>query len=508
MPIGSYRVNALSHRCVYDSRMSRAPRFAEEFLTPRSAAAYRESIGKAVEALLDAFPTQPYSGKSPTELAALVEGKVLPQSGSPIDEVLTKARTIIAHSVAVTRPNTIAHLHCPPLIASLAAEVIISGLNQSMDSFDQAPAATMLELAVTRWLCEEAGLPSGSDAIFTAGGTQSNFMALLLARDACINSKWKWQVQRDGLPADASRLRFLCSEVAHFTVEKSSYQLGLGTSAVIKVPVDRFFRMIPNALGKSLAQLRESGLIPAAVVATAGTTDFGSIDPLPEIFALAKQAGAWLHVDAAYGSAVLLSDRHREKLRGLEGADSISMDFHKEFWQCISCAALLVRDAGQLRHLRIHADYLNPETDEEAGIPNLVNKSLSTTRRFDALKLWFSFQLLGREKFGKMVDRTIELAAHAARLIQSSPPLELLVEPEYGCVVFRYRPSGSKIDGDRLNSALRQGLFDCGLAVIGHTRVRGQQWLKLTCMNPATSEEEIDALLRLIVEHGRRLEAA
>jgi L-2,4-diaminobutyrate decarboxylase len=243
-------------------------------------------------------------------------------------------------------------------------------------------------------------------------------------------------------------------------------------------------------------------------VATAGTTDFGSIDPLPEISALAQQAGAWLHVDAAYGSALLLSDQYREKLSGLESADSISMDFHKEFWQCISCAALLVRDAGQLRHLRIHADYLNPESDEEAGIPNLVGKSLSTTRRFDALKLWFSFQVLGREKFGKMVDRTIELAAHAARFIRSNPPLELLNEPEYGCVVFRYRPSGPQVDGDRLNSVLRQRLLERGLAVIGHTRVDERQYLKLTCMNPATSEQEIEALLLLIAEEGKRLDAA
>jgi L-2,4-diaminobutyrate decarboxylase len=486
--------------------MSKAPNFAEEFLTPGSTAAYRENILKAVDALQDAFPTQPYSGKSPAELAALLDGTVLPQLGSPIDEVLGKVRTIIAHSVAITHPNTIAHLHSPPLITSLAAEVIVAALNQSMDSFDQGPAATMLELAVARWLCEEAGLPAGSDAIFTAGGTQSNFMALLLARDACIASHWNSQVQRQGLPAQASRLRFLCSEVAHFTVEKSAYQLGLGTEAVIRVPVDRSFRMLPEALAESLAQLQKNELIPAAVVATAGTTDFGSIDPLPEISAMAQRAGAWLHVDAAYGSALLLSHQHRDQLRGMERANSISMDFHKEFWQCISCAAFLVRDAGELRHLKLHADYLNPEADEEAGIPNLVSKSLSTTRRFDALKLWFSFQVLGRDKFGRMVDRTIELAAHAAMFIQHNPALELLHQPLYGCVVFRYRPSDAEIDGDRLNVSLRQRLLERGAAVIGHTRVHGRQWLKLTCMNPTTSEEDIEALLQLVVEQGKQLD--
>jgi L-2,4-diaminobutyrate decarboxylase len=264
--------------------------------------------------------------------------------------------------------------------------------------------------------------------------------------------------------------------------------------------------MLPDALAQSLADLRKDELIPAAIVATAGTTDFGSIDPLPEIAVLARRAGAWLHVDAAYGSGLLLSDRHHDKLQGIENADSISMDFHKLFWQTISCAAFLVRDPSRLRHLEIHADYLNPETHEESGIPNLVSKSLATTRRFDALKLWLSFQVLGRDKFGKMVDRTLELAAHAAQAIQSNPALELLHRPQYGCVVFRYRASKSPADGDQLNSALRQRLFDRGAAVIGHTRVHGRQCLKLTCMNPMTSEEQIDALLRLIAECGLELE--
>jgi len=486
--------------------MSKAAAFFEDFFTSTNWTVYQQSIAAAMQTLQNALPAKAYSGKSPAELAELIDSEFLPRNSATLDEALQKARSIIAHSVAVNDPNTIAHLHCPPLIASLVAEIIVSALNQSMDSFDQAPAATILEMKMARWLCEEARLPTSSDAVFTSGGTQSNFMALLLARDACIASHWNWQVQQNGLPPQASRLRFLCSEAAHFTVEKSAYQLGLGTRAVVRVPVDGSFRMLPEALAESLAELQRDELIPAAVVATAGSTDFGSIDPLPEIAALARKAGTWLHVDAAYGAALLLSDQHHDKLRGIEEADSVSMDFHKLFWQSISCAALLVRDAAQLRHLEIHADYLNPEIHEESGIPNLVSKSLATTRRFDALKLWLSFQVLGRDKFGKMVDRTLELAAHAAQSIQGNPALELLHQPQYGCVVFRYRASKSPPSGDQLNSTLRQRLFDRGTAVLGHTRVRGRQCLKLTCMNPTTTEEQIDGLLRVIVECGLELE--
>jgi L-2,4-diaminobutyrate decarboxylase len=483
-----------------------AAMFETDFLVPTHGDAYRDAVAKAIDTLLSALPSQAYSGKSPAELTTLLQNDILPATGTGIEEALHRVGPVIANSIVLTHPNTIAHLHCPPLVASLVAEVIVSALNQSMDSFDQAPAATVLELAMSRWLCEAAGLPAGSDAIFTSGATQSNFMGLLLARDACIAARWQWPVRQRGLPPQANRLRFLCSEVAHFTVEKSASQLGLGSDAVIKVPVDEDYRMISGELAKSLQQLESNDLIAAAIVGTAGTTDFGSIDPLPEIAFLAREAGAWFHVDAAYGSALLLSQRHRDLVRGLDQADSISMDFHKNFWQAISCGAFLLRDSAQFRQLEVHADYLNPEAHDAFGIPNLVNKSIATTRRFDALKLWLSFQALGREKLGQMVDRTIELAAHAAQLIRKNPALELLHNPQYGCVVFRYRPAHDS-DSDALNAALRQRLFERGVAVIGHTRVRGRQCLKFTCMNPTVSEKQIGDLLEQIVEQGRVLES-
>jgi L-2,4-diaminobutyrate decarboxylase len=480
--------------------------FETDFLTKASQPRYRDLVSRAVETLLSAWPAGSYSGASPATIADLLAEPFLPnQAGSPA-QAWGQVQQIVAQSVNLTHPNTIVHLHSPPLIASLAAEVVISALNQSMDSFDQGPAATMLELAMCRWLCKEVGLPECSGAVFTSGGSQSNFMGLLLARDACIASRWNWAAAERGLPREACRLRFLCSEVAHFTVEKAASHLGLGSQAVVRVAVDDSFQMRPDALSEQLRALRAKDLIPACIVATAGTTDFGSIDPLPEISAIAREAGAWLHVDAAYGSALLLSTQHRHLLDGLDKADSISVDFHKKFWQPISCAAFLVRDAGLFRHLEVHADYLNPESDESAGIPNLVNRSISTTRRFDALKLWLSFQLLGRERFADMIDRTIALAAHAAKQIAANPQLELFHQPRVSSVVFRYIPMNKGADADDLNARLRQHLLDSGIALIGHTRARGRQCLKFTCMNPMTTEGDLDALLDVIVSEATKLE--
>lgn len=480
--------------------------FEVEFLTPASEGQYRLAITKAVDAVLGAWPRSPYTGLSPTALREMCAAEILPSTGLPDAEVWEAMERVVANSISLSHPATIAHLHCPPLIASLAADVVVSALNASMDSFDQAPAATMLELAVCEWLCGEIGFPRSAGAVFTAGGTQSNFMGLLLARDYALASRWNWSVQQNGLPPQASRLRFIGSEMAHFTVEKSAFQLGMGSEAVIKVPVDREFRMDTIALADTLARMQKEELIPVAIVATAGTTDFGSIDSLPEIARLARTASAWLHVDAAYGSALLLSNTHRSKLQGIELADSVSVDFHKKFWQAISCAAFVVRDAAQLRHLEVHADYLNPESHEEAGIPNLVGRSLATTRRFDALKLWVSFQLLGREKFGAMVDRTLELAKHAAVRIREMKCFELLHEPQMGCVVFRYVSKGPYADADALNQRIRERMFERGEAVLGHTRVHGRQCLKFTCMNPVTTEHDLDALLERIQVTGKELE--
>lgn len=482
--------------------------FESEFLTSSESSkqAYKRLISQAAQIISETLPLQPYSGMSPAGLAELIDTDFLAQQASSAETLAKTLRAVVANSIVVSHPRTAAHLHCPPLIAALAAEVVISALNQSMDSFDQAPIATIAEQKVVRWLCNEVGFPATADGTFTAGGSQSNYLALLLARDAFLKKQWNWSAQKSGLPQDAHRLRILCSEVAHFTVEKSASQLGLGTDAVVRVEVDDNFRMKPAALGAALDGMKANGFFPMAVVATAGTTDFGSIDPLPEITSRGRQAGAWIHVDAAYGGALLFSPSHRGRLAVIEQADSMTMDFHKLFWQPIPCSAFLLREARNFDVIKMNADYLNPELHEEAGIPNLVTNSLLTTRRFDALKLWISFQSLGRDKLGAMIERTIALAQHAAKVIKAMPPLELVSEPQLGTVVFRYQPS-SAATSDALNARLRQNLLDRGTAVIGHTRVRNLQCLKFTCMNPSVTEAQMEELITAIVREGARLDS-
>jgi L-2,4-diaminobutyrate decarboxylase len=482
--------------------------FESEFLTPAQASKdrYQQLVSQAAQIVCTSSPGGPYNGKNATTLAALVRPEFLPEAACSPEQIAATLRTVVSNSVSVSHANAAAHLHCPPLLAALAGEVVISALNQSMDSFDQAPIATVVEQKLIRWLCAEAGLPASADGTFSTGGSQSNYMGLLLARDTFLREHWNWSAQKLGLPPETRRLRIFCSEVAHFTVEKAASQLGLGTDAVIRVAVDDRFRMNPAALRNSLDATRAQGLLPMAIVATAGTTDFGSVDPLTELAPLAQGTRAWLHVDAAYGGALLFSARHRDQVRGIESADSLGIDFHKLVWQPIPCGAFLLRDARHFDSIKLYADYLNPELHEDEGIPDLVTTSLLTSRRFDALKLWISLQTLGRAKLAAMIDRTIELAEYAAKIVRDTPPLELMCEPQLSTLLFRYVPSQPGLDSDQVNASLRQRLFDRGLAVIGHTRVQNRQCLKLTCMNPTIAESQMEELIRSVAGAGKEIE--
>ena len=483
-----------------------------EFLSasPTALASYEQAMTLAAATLAAALPAAPVSGRSPSELTALLADELCPRVGRGIDGALRDAAAIARHSIAVGHPAVAAHLHCPPLIAALAAEVLLTALNQSMDSFDQAPAATVIEQHLTDWLCAEAGLPAGAGGTFTSGGTQSNAMGLWLARDAWLQTQRGWSVKERGMPPDASRLAILCSEVAHFTVEKSAMQLGLGADAVVRVAVDEHWRMDVPALHAALERLQHVGRVPLAIVATAGTTDFGSIDPLATLAAIARAHHAWLHVDAAYGGALLFSPTRAACVRDMGHADSIGMDFHKLLWQPVSCGAFLLRNAAHFDLLTTHADYLNPERHDHAGIPDLVNRSLATTRRFDALKLWMTLRALGRDRLGALIDSVCALAQVVAHEVSSRPQLALVhVSAELSCVLFRVRLDGEDAAAeDAFNLAIRDDLYRRGQAVVGTTTVRGRICLKLTLLNPTATLPDMATLLDHVVEAGAALRHA
>ncbi|MFG2196166.1 pyridoxal phosphate-dependent decarboxylase family protein [Streptomyces sp. NPDC048639] len=484
------------------------PDHRAHLLNDATAERYRRSVTEGVErvaAKLSAT-TRPFTGVTPHELAPVISGvdldRPLHDSSAALDEL---EDVYLRDAVYFHHPRYLGHLNCPVVIPAVLGEAVLSAVNSSLDTWDQSIGGTLIERRLIRWTADRIGLGTAADGIFTSGGTQSNFHALLLARDEACRIVGKNSAvpprKADILP----RLRILASECSHFSVAKSAALLGLGYEAVIPVPVDRDKRMRPAALARELERCRAEDLVPLAVVATAGTTDFGSIDPLPEIARLCEQYETWMHVDAAYGCGLLVS-RRRHLLDGIERADSVTVDYHKSFFQPVSSSAVLVRDQATLRHATYHADYLNPARMAEGQIPNQVDKSIQTTRRFDALKLWMTLRVMGADAVGGLFDAVVDLAAEGWKLLDADPRFEVVTQPQLSTLVFRYVPpagTGPELT-DAVNLHAREALFASGDAVVAGTKVDGAHYLKFTLLNPQTTVHDIACVLDLIDGHALR----
>jgi L-2,4-diaminobutyrate decarboxylase len=402
-------------------------------------------------------------------------GDVLPQDGDP-DALHTLVHALAEGSADPAHPLCAAHLHCPPLAVAAAADLAASALNPSLDSWDQAPAGTELETLVTRALAREAGL---ADALVTTGATEANHLALLLAREA-----------------HGPGVRLVCGAHAHHSLPRAAWLLGLPEPVVLPAPTGTHD---PAALDTALTTLPG----PHLVAATAGTTDAGLIDPLPEIAALCTAHHARLHIDAAYGGGLLFSDRHREKLAGLHRAHTIALDLHKLGWQPVAAGLLAVRHPRDLAPLSRHTDYLNADDDTAAGLPDLLGRSLRTTRRPDVLKIAVTLKTLGRSGLGALVDAVCAHARAFAALIHDHPAFELYARPTISTVLFR--PAQAT---DTTVAAVRRHLLHQGHAVLGRARMNDRLWLKATLLNPHTRPDELAALLTLVEKATTAVTAA
>jgi L-2,4-diaminobutyrate decarboxylase len=279
---------------------------------------------------------------------------------------------------------------------------------------------------------------------------------------------------------------------------------------VVRVPVDGDRRLDPDALDRTLERIDAAGQQAIALVATAGTTDFGAIDPLPACASRARRRDLWLHVDAAVGGPLLLSDRHRHRLDGLAAADSVGIDFHKLLWQPVPCGAFLVRSAGALAPLDVQVEYLNAaDGDDEWQLPHLVRRSLATSRRLDALSLLVTFQSVGRRRLGALLEHLLDLTRSAGALVHEQPSLRLAHAPSLVTVVFRYVPRpDDPARSDLINAAIRTRLLTTGTAVVGRTLVDDRVHLKLTLLNPAATATHLAQLVQLIAAAGDDLDGA
>ncbi|PZE94544.1 pyridoxal-dependent decarboxylase [Curtobacterium sp. MCBD17_008] len=488
-----------------------------DLISPETAQRYRQAVGATVDRLADriAVAEVPTTDTPAVDLHQRVATVDLDGAALGTERALAELDDLfVREAVWFHTPGYLAHLNCPVALPAVAAEAVLAAVNPSVDTWDQSRIGTDIERHVVDWLARRIGFPAG-DGIFTSGGSQSNLQALLLAREAATAasatvaapaaSATAASVMAAPAPALADLAVFATAET-HFSVRKSARLLGLPDAAVVDVETDTSGRMLPSALALAIADARADGRTPMAVVATAGTTDRGVIDPLAPIADVCDLEGVWLHVDAAYGCGLLVSPTRRHLLDGIERARSVTTDLHKSFFQPVSSSVLVVRDPADLRRASWHADYLNPE---DATEPNQVDKSLQTTRRFDALKLWATLRASGAEAIGRAFDAVVDLAADTHTLVQADPDLVLVAPTQLSTVLFRWQPAGvTDEESDAMVAPLRAALLAEGRVLIAKTVVDGRPCNKLTLLNPATTTEQMRASLDHVVATAERLRAA
>ena len=466
-----------------------------EEVKDRLAQMVRETLASVFDSFNDG---NAFSGIDPYSLRQEIGSLgFLPAEGKGFEAVLKETeKVILPHMLRTWSTKYMPHLHSPVLTEAICSELIIACFNDSMDSWDQGPAATELEESMVHGLLELFGFPKDTgDGNFTSGGSQSNISAIIAARDWYCMKRFGWDVKMNGLPPEYTRMRVYTSEISHFSMDKASHILGMGYRAVRKIPVDSRCRIDLKAFERMLEEDVSAGLYPYCAVATFGTTDFGSIDDAEGMRELCDRYGMHLHADAAYGSGLIMSQQYKDRIRSISVCDSVTVDFHKMFLLPISCSALLMKDGGRLKCFELHADYLNREEDEEDGYINLVGKSMQTTRRFDALKVFMAFQTRGADGYAKIIDTAVGNASYFYQRISSDPEFIAPVKPELSSVVFALKA------GDEVNKKVRRALMAEG-TVIGQTVMDGRVMLKFTLLNPNLDHTMIDRIISRIKELG------
>ena len=433
---------------------------------------------------------------TPAELEALFD-EPLPENGVAIEEILRRFREDIEpNAMGVPSPKYFGQFNPTPLPIGVWADALSSLLNQNAGAWRNGPTSAMIEARVIRWLCDLLEYGSDSFGTLASGGSEANLIALKCARDQAVAT-----IKDRGLRSAAGDLVVYASEQCHYSIDKSVDLLGLGRESLRKIPTDQRFHTRVDALAEQIANDRAAGRIPCCIVGVAGTTSTGVIDPLEELSAIAREYQCWFHVDAAYGGPLAFSARHREKLRGIALADSITFDPHKWMFVPFSCGATLVRDGGRV--LRDSFD-MSPEylSEDRGGADvefDFFRYGQMGTRRFNSLKLWMAIKFMGARGYAQTVERQIELTNYLASQLDQMSGFKRVGEVETAVCCFRYLPDSlSQSDGaaqDRVQQRLQQIIERSGEAWLTTTVLHGRRAMRVNINSFLTEQRHVDILL-------------
>ena len=475
---------------------------------------YDHGFGRAMGPLIDyADLRAEFFGPSGAPAPAPVEPSTLQ---AVLDEFSTR---VAPNTVSAYHPRSFGYFTPPPLLASVAGEVLAQVAQQGIDIWHAGPIGAFVEEEVLRWLCDVVGYGAGSFGILTSGGVMANFIAMVLVRDVHVP-----RVRGDAGPPRGRALeglRVYTSDQTHFSIGRALDELGFPAETLVVIPSDEDFRLRAAPVAAAVARDRAAGLLPIAIATVAGSTNTGAVDAVGDLAEVGAREGLWLHVDAAYGAAARLSPRDAARVPDLERADSVTVDPHKWFFQAYDIGGLMVRDGSVLgqafggrRPEYYRAGHEAEDADDSHGAADQLNfwrLGFEGTRRWRALKLWLSWKHVGTLGFARLVEANDDLASHLAARVAASDDFEAQpAVPPLSVVCFRHladgrasaaaaapgTPAGAALDADQ--DRLQHALEASGEGWLTTTRLRGATYLRAGILNTQSTIDDVDDLLELL----------
>lgn len=414
-----------------------------------------------------------------------------PEQGRPAMEVLEQtANRVLATAARHAHPRFFAFIPSSITWPGILAEFLTAGYNINACTWLSASGPSQIELTVIEWFCRWVGFPESAGGLFTSGGSAASLEALVAARESA------------GSPQNST---VYISDQCHSSIPRAAMIIGIKRDFIRRVKSDDQFRFDRNALAGAIRADKEAGLVPLAVCASAGTSSTGAIDPLDQLADFCESEEIWLHVDAAYGGFAIVTEQGRELLKGMERADSISLDAHKWFFQPYEAGCLLMKNLNKIEQpFRMKHDVLQ-DTVWGTNHPNMADRGLQLSRSFRALKVWMSVQTFGMAAFRAAILSGLTLATKAGDYVVESDRLELLTPVSLGIVCFRVNPAELTLSEETLEEINRNVLtrvFWEDHALISSTSLRETFSLRLCILNWETSWDDVRETLETIEQFG------
>ena len=476
--------------------------------------AEHERLGQAVTRIisdyarkLDGLPVT--SAAAPAELEKIFD-EPLPVQGISAEEILARfEQDALPHVMQIASPRYYGLFNPTPLPIAVWADALASAINQNGAAWRNSPSASVIEARVLRWLCELVGYDDESFGTLASGGSEANLIGLKCARDRAHKD-----VRDRGVRASTGELVMYASEQCHYSLVKSVDILGLGRENLRKIETDDLFHIRTDLLREAIEHDRRAGRIPCCIAGAAGATSTGVVDPLDELADIAREQACWFHVDAAYGGALAFSQKHKALLRGLERADSITIDPHKWMFVPFACGATLVRAGGRVLRdaFDITPEYLSEDRRSMKGADveyDFFRYGQLGTRRFNALKIWMALKFMGVQGYAEAIERQIELTHYLAAQVDELAGFERAGRVETAVCCFRFLPESVRHESparqDSLQQKLQQRIEESREAWLSTTVLKGRRAIRVNVNSFLTERRHIDDLVELLRRESARL---